>query len=468
MPTSYQQHDLAKFVPAPSEQDFAALVADMQAKGQQEPIKVYQGKIIDGWSRYRACQQLGLEPKVAPWQPQADQSVVGAVVSWNLPRRHLTSAQKAALALLIEPELAKEAKERQRAAGGAAPHQRAKKRAAARKAKKPEPEPEEPQEPQLVEGKKDDQAGRAAEHAARIAGTNRQYVHDVKRIKQYSERLFQQVINGELAITEARKIMRRKQKARELRQAAQAATRRKSRKPSYTIEVSDVALGLKGLERASARLIVTEPPFTEFGGPPRDPGRWQWAERWIEECFRILTPDGSLWIVCDPAVAYRFQTITTRVGLTSRLIPWYYTYGKVRGNDFPDSYLAILRCRASAKHHVFNPRPFTLETGKLWNDVWGLEKPIGLLTDNAAERIPDFPQQLPLELVRPLVEAHSEPGDLVVEPFAGAATAGVACLELGGRRYVGIEASPRLAHLALERLQAVKAAKWPKELTARA
>jgi hypothetical protein len=48
------------------------------------------------------------------------------------------------------------------------------------------------------------------------------------------------------------------------------------------------------------------------------------------------------------------------------------------------------------------------------------------------------------------------------------ATSGVACLELGGRRYVGIEASPRLAHLALERLQAVKAAKLPKELTMRA
>jgi hypothetical protein len=466
MPQPYLQHELAKFVPAPSEQDFAALVADIQAKGQQEPIKVYEGKIIDGWSRYRACQQLGLEPKVVPWDPAADQSVVGAVVSWNLPRRHLTSAQKAAIALLIEPELAKEAKERQRAAGGPGPHERARKRRAAAKAK-PQVQVESPEEPHLVTVKKDDQAGRAAEHAARIAGTNRQYVHDVKRIKQYSERLFQQVIHGELAITEAKKIMRRKQKAQELRKAAQAAGRRKSRKPFYQIEVADVVLGLKRLDKGSARLIVTEPPFTEFGAPPRDPARWQWAEHWMEECFRILTPDGSLWIVCDPAIAYRFQTIATRLGLTTRLIPWYYTYGKAHSNDFPDSYLAILRCRAHAKHYVFNPAPFTLETGKLWNDVWGLEKPLGLLTDNAAERILDFPQQLPLDLVRPLVEAHSEPGDLVVEPFAGAATAGVACLELGGRRYVGIEASPRLAHLALERLQAVKAAKLPKELTMR-
>lgn len=116
------------------------------------------------------------------------------------------------------------------------------------------------------------------------------------------------------------------------------------------------------------------------------------------------------------------------------------------------------------KHFVFNQAPFELETGKLWNDVWGIEKPVGVLTDNAAERIPDFPQQLPLALVRPIVEAHSEPGDLVVEPFAGSATAGVACLELGGRKYVGIEPAPRLAQRALERLQAAKAAKAPREL----
>jgi DNA modification methylase len=65
---------------------------------------------------------------------------------------------------------------------------------------------------------------------------------------------------------------------------------------------------------------------------------------------------------------------------------------------------------------------------------------------------------------RPSWRLTPSPGDLVVEPFAGAATAGVACLELGGRRYLGIENSPRLAERAVQRLAAVKAAKTPREL----
>lgn len=461
MPKHYEQHDLAKFIPPPSEQDYEALKADMAAKGQADPIKLYEGKVLDGWTRYRICEEIGFEPKTVNWKPEPNQSVVGAVISWNLPRRHLTSAQKAALALLIVPEMEREAKERQREAGRAS----ARKRVAKKQAADGE-QPDESEEPELVEGKANDKVRRADEEAARVAGTNRQYVQDVRRIKKYSDRLFNQVVAGELAITDAKKLMRQKQKARELHQAAKEVGTKKERKPSYEIVKADVATGLKEIEKGSARLIITEPPFTEYGKPPRDPGRWQWAESWIEECFRILTPDGSLWIVCDPAISFHFQGIANRIGMSTRLFPWYYVYGKVRSNDFPESYLAVIRCRANAKHYIFNPEPFTLETGKLWSDIWGLkdEKQIGLLTANAAERIPDFPQQMPLDLVRPIVEASSEPGDLVVEPFAGAATAGVACLELGGRRYIGIEPAPKAANLALERLKAVKAAKVPKEL----
>jgi len=461
----YQQHPVAKFIPPANEQDYESLKADISAKGQLEPIRLYEGKVIDGWTRYRVCEELGREPIVEEWRPEPAQSVVGAVVSWNLPRRHLSSAQKAALALLIEPELAKEAKARQEAAGRANLKLRGQPKPKARVEAPDGQQGAESEEPVLVEGKEAKAAGAAAEQAARIAGTNRQYVHDVKRIKQYSERLFQSVLDGEMAITDAKKLMRRKQKKAQLRKAAKEVVRTKG-KPSYKIEVSDVIQALNSLEKATVRLVITEPPFTQYGSPPKDPGRWQWAEQWMGESFRCLTPDGSMWIVCDPAIEHRFRTIADRIGMTTRLFPWYYTYGKPRGGDFSDSYLAVLRCRVNNKRFVFNPAPFTLETGKIWNDVWGIDQEIRLLADNSAERILDFPQQMPLALARPIVEAHSEPGDMVVELFAGAATAGVVCLELGGRRYLGIEQSPRLAQLAIDRLASVRAAKQPKELEA--
>lgn len=58
----------------------------------------------------------------------------------------------------------------------------------------------------------------------------------------------------------------------------------------------------------------------------------------------------------------------------------------------------------------------------------------------------------PKELVRPMILAGSRPGDLVLDPFSGAATTGVVALE-EGRRYVGCELNPEYQHIAEERLR---------------
>lgn len=63
------------------------------------------------------------------------------------------------------------------------------------------------------------------------------------------------------------------------------------------------------------------------------------------------------------------------------------------------------------------------------------------------------PTQKPLPLMLRLVEQFTDPGELVLDPFCGSGTTGVACLRLG-RRFVGVEKDDRYASLAVERLQA--------------
>ena len=92
--------------------------------------------------------------------------------------------------------------------------------------------------------------------------------------------------------------------------------------------------------------------------------------------------------------------------------------------------------------------------GKLWDNVWGIEPAIPRLTGTCNERIPDFPTQLPLALVTPIVLCASDPGDLVVDPFSGSGTTGVAAI-CNGRRYVGIEKSEKFTELARLRLKGV-------------
>lgn len=97
MTASFPLHPAAELFPVMDEAAFTALVADIAAHGQREPILVLDGQVIDGRHRLRACEQLGLEPLVR--QVSADDGdPFGLVVSLNLHRRHLSEGQRAIIA----------------------------------------------------------------------------------------------------------------------------------------------------------------------------------------------------------------------------------------------------------------------------------------------------------------------------------------------------------------------------------
>ena len=78
--------------------DFAALQADIAAQGLLEPLVLYQGQILDGRNRYRACRVLGIQPQVRTYQGN---DPLGFVTSMNLVRRHLNESQRALVATQI-------------------------------------------------------------------------------------------------------------------------------------------------------------------------------------------------------------------------------------------------------------------------------------------------------------------------------------------------------------------------------
>ena len=71
--------------------------------------------------------------------------------------------------------------------------------------------------------------------------------------------------------------------------------------------------------------------------------------------------------------------------------------------------------------------------GKQMQNLWHITPPL-----KAEKRFGKHPTQKPITLLERIVTAASEPGALVVDPFNGCGTTGVACARLG-RRYVGIE-----------------------------
>jgi hypothetical protein len=109
-------HPLADLFPMMTDEELDELGEDMLKHGQREPIWLYEGKILDGRNRYRACLMKGIEPGITETRV-ADP--LAFVISLNLKRRHLDASQRA----MVVAEIAKLPKGAHPPIGGSSPTQ---------------------------------------------------------------------------------------------------------------------------------------------------------------------------------------------------------------------------------------------------------------------------------------------------------------------------------------------------------
>lgn len=107
-------HEAANIFPMDDEH-LDELAKDIKAQGQQIPIELMGGTILDGRRRYMACRIAGVEPKFRDVHPE---DPVAYVLSLNLHRRHLTTSQAAMCAARAIEVYKAAAKERQKTSTG--------------------------------------------------------------------------------------------------------------------------------------------------------------------------------------------------------------------------------------------------------------------------------------------------------------------------------------------------------------
>lgn len=92
-------HELANIFPMMSDEEFSILKSDMQEGFDKNyPILIWEGKVIDGRNRYKACSELGINPIVKEWNGKSNEEALAFVVRSNLHRRHLSESQRAMVA----------------------------------------------------------------------------------------------------------------------------------------------------------------------------------------------------------------------------------------------------------------------------------------------------------------------------------------------------------------------------------
>ena len=179
-------------------------------------------------------------------------------------------------------------------------------------------------------------------------------------------------------------------------------------------------------------------------------GRWQ-ADQLLA-ANTSTGESGDAWGGIDPTPKGKHWYTPTQGGMSSFLkdyIPgWPDAYPTVHDRlDALDEYGFVHWPKGGAG--VPRLKRYLASTkGRAVEDIFS---DIGRLEANSKENV-GYPTQKPVALVARLIAASSNPGDVVLDPFAGCATAAVAAEKLD-RQWVGIDISPKAAELVNERLE---------------
>lgn len=88
---SYKSHPIASVFPMLSQRKYEELRDDIKQNGQMNPIYLYEGMILDGRNRAKACDELGISIGVEIY---TGDKPIAFVISQNMKRRHLNESQR--------------------------------------------------------------------------------------------------------------------------------------------------------------------------------------------------------------------------------------------------------------------------------------------------------------------------------------------------------------------------------------
>lgn len=99
--TTYPLDPCVELFPAMNSDEFNALKQSIERNGQSEPILLFHGKVVDGRHRLKACQELGIEPKVETLSVKNYEQAKSMAFARNINRRNLTTGQRALMAAAL-------------------------------------------------------------------------------------------------------------------------------------------------------------------------------------------------------------------------------------------------------------------------------------------------------------------------------------------------------------------------------
>lgn len=172
---------------------------------------------------------------------------------------------------------------------------------------------------------------------------------------------------------------------------------------------------------------------------------------WLKECQRILKPNGTIWVSGTThvihSVGYAMQQLGFKI-LNDIIWQKKNPPPNLSCRYFTHSTETVLWAAKNKKSkHYFNYALMKeINAGKQMKSVWTINAP-----SKEEKKFGKHPTQKPIELLQRIIQASTKEKDLVLDPFCGSSTTGVASILLK-RRYVGIDGNEDYIKLSIKRL----------------
>ena len=247
---------------------------------------------------------------------------------------------------------------------------------------------------------------------------------------------------------------------------------------------SDATEFLSAIPDETVDAIFVDPPYNigkaEWDQFKSSSDYLKWVNEWLVQCHRTLKPEGTMYLMGFSEILAHISVMADELFASTRWLIWHYRNKPSLANkDWVRAHEGILhfrKSRSSPFYIDYIREPYNVHTrqypergqgktsqygnGKehVWSPNQKGAKPRDVIDipaiSNGMKESTQHPTQKPEELLRRLLLAVTQSGDIVVDPFGGSGTAYVVCEQLK-RQWIGSDTSEDYCELAAVRLAKV-------------
>lgn len=266
------------------------------------------------------------------------------------------------------------------------------------------------------------------------------------------------------------------------------------KKTNFTLYQADTLEFLEKIPKNSVDMIFADPPYFLSSGSfscqngkmvSVKKGDWdlsngtnknfKFHNEWIKECRRVLKPNGTIWISgtyhsiyqcgfalemnkfhflndiawfkpnASPNLSCRFFTASHETLIWARKEKkGKHTFNYKTIVDWENNYQKEIKCNHCGKKDRYE---ILHEKGKQMRSAWAINTP-----QRIEKTFGKHPTQKSVELLKRVVLASTNKGDVVLDPFTGSSTTGLAAY-LFGRKFIGIDNEKKYLNLSIKRFE---------------